>query len=152
MSDTSEFDLQGFSHAIAGIVEGAGSFVVAVKSAAYRVTSGVAFREDLIAVNNHLLRREGAVPVQLANGEEVEAKILGRDPSVDVAILQVPSAKLAVPESELESQQRAGALAIVVGRTIDSGLSASLGVLGAVAGSRRTWRGGELNRFLRLDV
>ena len=152
MSDIAEFDLQGFSHAISRAVEGTGGFVVAVKSAAYRVTSGVAFREDLIAVNNHLLRREGIVPIHLPDGAEAEAKILGRDPSVDVAILQIQGGKLQIPEAESESQQRAGALAIVVGRTVDSGLSASLGVLGAVAGSRRTWRGGELNRFLRLDV
>jgi S1-C subfamily serine protease len=45
-----------------------------------------------------------------------------------------------------------GALAVVVGRTIDAGLSASVGIVGAVGGARRTWRGGELTRFLRLDV
>ena len=40
----------------------------------------------------------------------------------------------------------------VVGLTIDVGPSASLGILGAVGGERRTWRGGTLDQFLRLDV
>ena len=59
---------------------------------------------------------------------------------------------MAALEIEDDSDLRAGALAIVVGRTIDSGLSASAGILGAVAGSRHTWRSGELHKFLRLDV
>jgi len=45
-----------------------------------------------------------------------------------------------------------GMLAAVVGLTIDAGPSASLGILGAVSGSRRTWRGGVLDHFIRLDV
>jgi S1-C subfamily serine protease len=40
----------------------------------------------------------------------------------------------------------------VVGRTLDCGLSASVGILGAVGGPRRTWRGEQVERFLRLDV
>ncbi|HEY3939898.1 MAG TPA: S1C family serine protease [Bryobacteraceae bacterium] len=152
MSEASEFDLQAYSAAVAQVVEKAGTFVAAVKAAAYRVASGVIFREDLIAVNNHVLRREGTVPVHLPDGTEAQASILGRDPSVDLAILKVTGAKWQPALAEEESAQRAGALAIVVGRTIDSGLSASVGTLGAVGGPRPTWRGGQLSRFLRLDV
>ena len=152
MSEAAEFDLQGYSAAISGLVEKAGAYVAAVKSAAYRVTSGVIFREDLIAVNNHLLKREGKIPVQLPNGEEVEANIVGRDPSLDVAILQVAGAKWSIPLVEADAALKTGALAAVVGRTLDVGLSASVGILGAVGGSRRSWRGGELGHFIRLDV
>jgi serine protease DegQ len=152
MNAVESFDLQGYSNSIAQTVEKAGRSVVAVKSAAYRVTSGVAFREDLIAVNNHILRREGPITVQLADGSQHEAAILGRDPGLDLAVLWLKDKKLEVLDQEPEDAQRAGALAIVVGRTIDSGLSASVGILGAVSGPRRTWRGGELHKFLRLDV
>jgi S1-C subfamily serine protease len=146
------FDLEAYSQSIARVVEQAGRVVVAVKPGAYRVTSGVIFREDLIAINNHQLKREGAVPVYLADGRESEATLLGRDPARDVAILQVRGANLATPQSEPEIKLKPGALAIVVGRTLDAGLSASVGALGAVGSARRTWRGGELHRFLRLDV
>jgi S1-C subfamily serine protease len=152
MSEAPEFDLQSYSAAISGLVEKTGPYVAAIKSAPYRVTSGVIFREDLIAVNNHLLKREGKIPVHLPAGEAAEANIVGRDPAVDLAILQVPGAHWATPESEEDAALRAGALAVVVGRTLDAGLSASAGILGAVGGPRRSWRGGELERFLRLDV
>jgi len=152
MSEGSEFDLQGYSAAISGLVERAGAHVAAIKSAPYRVTSGVVFGSDLIAVNNHLLKREGKIPVQLPGGEAVDAAILGRDPALDVAVLQVAGAKWNVPPTEADTALKAGALAVVVGRTLDVGLSASVGILGAVGGPRRSWRGGELERFLRLDV
>jgi S1-C subfamily serine protease len=152
MSEASEFDLPSYSAAISGLVEKAGAHVAAIKSAPYRITSGVIFREDLIAVNNHLLKREGKIPVSLPNGDSAEATILGRDPALDLAVLQVPHAKWPSPEPEDDSALRAGALAVVVGRTLDAGLSASVGILGAVGGPRRSWRGGELERFLRLDV
>ena len=146
------FDLAGYSKALTGIVEEASRSVVAVKSAAYRVTSGVAFRENLIAVNNHALKREGAIPVYLPDGSEAEASILGRDPSLDVAVLLLRDKTVPVLEVESAAELRAGALAVVVGRTLDAGLSASVGILGAVADKRRTWRGGGLDKFLRLDV
>jgi len=152
MSEISEFDLQSYSAAISSLIERAGAYVAAVKSAPYRITSGVIFRQDLIAVNNHLLKREGKIPVHLPSGDAAEANIVGRDPALDVAILQVPSAHWGVPATEEDVALRAGALAIVVGRTLDAGLSASAGILGAVGGPRRSWRGGELERFLRLDV
>jgi S1-C subfamily serine protease len=151
MSST-EFDLAGYSNALASIVEETGRSVVAVKSAAYRVTSGVGFRGNLIAVNNHALKREGAIPVDLPDGSEVEASLLGRDASLDLAILLLRDNSLPALDPEIDAGLRAGALALVVGRTLDAGLSASLGILGAVAEKRRTWRGGGLDRFLRLDV
>ena len=152
MSEASEFDLPGYSSAISALVEKAGAHVAAVKSAPYRVTSGVIFREDLLAVNNHLLKREGKIPLHLPSGEALEATILGRDPALDVAVLQVAGAKWTVPQTEEDSTLKAGALTAVVGRTLDAGLSASVGILGAVGGPRRSWRGGELERFIRLDV
>ena len=152
MSEAPEFDLQSYSAAISGLVEKAGAYVAAIKSAPHRVTSGVIFRDDLIAVNNHLLKREGKIPVHLPEGEIAEASIVGRDPAIDLAVLQVPGAHWATPETEEDAALRAGALAVVVGRTLDAGLSASAGILGAVGGPRRSWRGGELDRFLRLDV
>jgi S1-C subfamily serine protease len=98
------------------------------------------------------LKREGKIPVHLPTGDAVEASILGRDPALDVAVLQVQGAQWQTPQTEDDAALRAGALAVVVGRTLDAGLSASAGILGAVGGPRRSWRGGELERFIRLDV
>jgi serine protease DegQ len=152
MSGFSIADLQGYSRAVTELVEQAGEHVVAVTGAAYRVSSGVVFRDGLIAVNSHILRREGKIPVRLPDASEVQGSIVGRDAGVDTAILQIESGRVKPVEPEEASSLKAGALAVVVGRTLDAGLSASLGTLGAAGGARRTWRGGSLSRFLRLDV
>jgi S1-C subfamily serine protease len=152
MNSVLQFDLEAYSRSIADLVEHAGRSVVAIKPGAYRVASGIVLRENLIAVNNHQLKREGTVPVHLPDGTETQATVLGRDPTRDVAILQTRDVALQACAPEDESNLNAGALVVVVGRTIDAGLSASVGILGAVGGPRRTWRGGELTRFLRLDV
>jgi S1-C subfamily serine protease len=47
---------------------------------------------------------------------------------------------------------RVGSLVLAVGRPGDDGVSTSLGVISAVAGKWRTWSGGEIDRFVRLDL
>ncbi len=88
MSSTRLSDLSRFSEALAALVNETAPGVVAVKSAAYRVTSGVSLHDNLIAVTSHSLRREDRVPVYAADGSQTVASILGRDPSIDLAILK----------------------------------------------------------------
>lgn len=145
-------DVNGLSQALVELVERSASGVVAVKAAPYRVVSGLIVRENLVAVADHALRREDRVPIQTADGTEAAASILGRDPTVDLGFLKIESVKLKPLAPADPAGLKAGAIAVVVGLTIDAGPSASLGILGAVAGSRRTWRGGTLDQFFRLDV
>lgn len=146
-------DLSSYSNALVELVAKTSQAVAAVKPAAYRVASGVVFRENLIAVANHALRRADPIPVQFADGTKSQATILGRHAGFDLAILQVEAdQKLHLLTPADPAHLKAGALISVVGLTIDVGPSASVGILGAVGGERRTWRGGTLDYFLRLDV
>lgn len=152
MSSTASINLSGFSQLLVELVEKTVTGVVAVKSAPYRVVSGIAIQEDLIAVTDHTLRREDRVPVEAAAGAKATAIILGRDPSVDLAVLKVQDLKLSPLAAADTDSLKSGMLAAVVGLTVDVGPSVSLGILGAVGAGRRTWRGGTLDRFVRLDV
>ncbi len=152
MSSTTIADLSTFSSALTDLVERTALGVVAVKAAPYRVVSGLALGADLIGVADHTLRREDRVPVQASDGTQAAATILGRDSSVDLAILKVEGLNLKPLQPSDPALWKPGALAAVVGLTIDVGPTASLGILGAVGGSRRTWRGGTLDHFVRLDV
>jgi S1-C subfamily serine protease len=152
MSNTQAGDLTGFSQMVAALVEGAAHGVVAVKSAAYRVTSGVAIRDNLIAVTNHSLRRDHPVPVQTVDGNQAEATILGRDPGIDLAILKTEGLKTNPLRAADPSSIKVGMLTLVVGSTVDVGVTASLGILGAKGPARRNWRGGTLDEYFRLDV
>lgn len=151
MSSTQLNNLSSFSQGLTELVSETAAGVVAIKSAAYRVTSGVALGQDLIAVASHSLRREDRVLVITANGDTT-AVILGRDPGIDLAILRAEGLNTRALTKADPTTLKTGMLAIVVGFTADVGVTASLGILGAVGPERRIWRGGTLDHFLRLDA
>lgn len=150
--NTTKTELSELSQALVELVSRTVTGVVAVKAAPYRVVSGVNLGNDLIAVADHTLRRQERVPVEAFDGTQASASVLGRDPRVDVAILRVEGLSTKRFETSDPAALKPGMLAAVVGLTIDAGPSASLGILGAVSGSRRTWRGGVLDYFFRLDA
>jgi len=145
-------DLSSFSQALAALVKEASQSVVAVRSGGYRAISGIKLRNDLIATASHALRREESVPVQDAEGKKLQARVFGREPGLDLAILRAEGIGSGLFEAAESEPLAPGVLAVVVGMTADVGATASLGVLGAVGPERKTWRGGTLERFLRLDV
>ena len=152
MSSTQINELSGFSRALTELVKESAQGVVAVQAGAYRTTSGIKLGDNLIAIAGHALRREERVAVQAADGSRAEATMLGREPSLDLAILKAEGLGGRVLENAEPASLHTGALALVVGLTSDVGATASLGILGAVGPGRKTWRGGALDQFLRLDV
>jgi S1-C subfamily serine protease len=149
---TATTDLSSLSQAVVELVARTVSGVVAVKTAAHRTASGISMGDNLIAVADHTLKREERVPVQAADGTQSEATLLGRDSSIDLAILKTEGLTTRSLPVRDPASVKPGMLVTVVGLTTDSGPSASLGIMGAVSGSRRTWRGGTLDHFFRLDV
>jgi S1-C subfamily serine protease len=144
--------LQTFSQAVTDLVAQAATGVVAIKGAPYRTSSGVVLGPDLIATCNHVLRREETVSAVASDGREFQATLVGRAANLDVAFLKTEAGALnALPAADV-SALKPGALVAVVGWTLDVGASASLGILGAIGGPRRTWRRGALDHFLRLDI
>jgi S1-C subfamily serine protease len=45
-----------------------------------------------------------------------------------------------------------GNLALAIGRAEDSGVNATLGIISAIGPAWRTWRGGRLDSYIRLDL
>lgn len=152
MSNSVVPDLAGLSDSLVTLVERTALGIVAVKAAPYRTASGISIGENLIAVADHTLRRRDRIPLQFADTSTASAAILGRDPSLDLAILKVEDASLKPLPATDPNAVKSGSLAVVVGLTTDTGPSASLGIVGAAGGPRRTWRGGTLDHFFRLDV
>jgi len=144
-------DLTAFSESLVRLVSEASPGAVAVKAGAYRTVSGVIIDAEHIAVPEHGLKRRDSILFATAAGEEAVAKVLGRDPGVDIAILQAEGLKAPLKAAPAESL-KAGMLAAVIGMTRDVGPSVSLGILGAVGSARHTWRLGMLDQFIRLDV
>ena len=146
MSDTS---FSNFSMALADIVAATAPSVVAVHS--HRaLSSGFAWRPDLVVTADEALADDGEVAVTLPGGERRKALVVGRDPTTDIALLRVENAGLP-PVSLDPAPLRAGALALALG----AHGGAPLVAFGAVAVAGPAWRsmrGGDIAARIELDL
>lgn len=147
--------LRAVSDGLAAAVEKVGASVVALNARPRVPTSGVVWREGVVVSTNHTVQRDEEITVMLPAGGEAPATLVGRDPSTDLAVLRVEGAAAAgLKAAEVGDADalRVGHLVLAVGRVGLRGVSAGLGIVGAAGGAWRTGRGGEIDRFLRLDL
>jgi S1-C subfamily serine protease len=143
--------LSSFSNELTNLVQRISPSVVAVHARRHFPSSGLHWGQDLVVTADHTIAREEDIRVTLPDGKSVTASLLGRDPGADLAVLKVPGLG---PAAALNTQEKPvlGEFALVVGRSPDSGANASLGIIGAASGPWRTWRGGRLEHYIRLDA
>jgi S1-C subfamily serine protease len=144
--------LVSLSNELAKLVEEFQSHVVAVHARAHYPSSGVHWRPGIVVTADHTLGQEEDIQVTLPNGNRVDATLAGRDPGTDIAALKVEGLGSSVALTEGGGTAKVGELALVLGRSPDSGPNASLGVISALSGPWRTWRGGRLDQYIRLDA
>jgi S1-C subfamily serine protease len=144
--------LIGLSNELAGIVQNMSQYVVSVRARRHYPSSGVRWGPDVIVTASHTVQRDEDITVSLADGAAVEASLIGRDPGSDLAVLRVKEAGPFATDRVASDAVKAGELALVVGRSPNSGVNASLGIISAASGPWRTWRGGQLDAYVRLDA
>jgi len=144
-------ELAALSNVLAAAVERAGKSVVAVHARPRFSSAGVIWRPGVIITAEHTIRREEEITVTLPDGTDRQATLAGADAGTDIAALKL--AESAGEAATLSSAVlRPGYLALAVGRSENSGVNATLGIISAVSGSWRTWRGGRLDQYIRLDL
>src|SRR5215472_13123587 len=129
------------SNDLAAAVERAGRSVVAVHARPRFSSSGVVWRPGVIVTAEHTIRREEEITVTLPDGSDRPASLTGADAGTDIAVLKLaePAGEPATPSS---AGLRPGHFALAIGRSENSGINATLGIISSVSGSWRTWRGG----------
>lgn len=140
------------SNALAEATERAAAHTVAVHTEPRGSSSGIIWRAGLIVTAEHALRRDEEIQVTLPEGRVVSAKLQGRDPSTDVALLKCEAASTSPSGYADSAAMKVGHLTLVVGRTRASGPVAALGCVSLVAGERRMWGGAAISPYIRLDV
>src|SRR5262249_34266281 len=115
--------------------------------------SGVYWRKGVIVTADHTLRRDEEIAIRFDANTRVSARLAGRDPSTDLAILKLDGEAMAsVPEFGDPSSLRLANLVLALGRTRRGTLAASAGIVGGVGGEWRTWRGGRIDQEIRLSL
>ena len=143
--------LMDLSDNLADITGQVGRSVVAVHGRHRMPSSGVIWRHGVVVTAAHTIRREGGIEVTLTDGGTVAAVLAGLDSGTDLAVLQLDGVDLDPVESGDARSLKPGHLALAVARADELGISADFGVIGSTGGPWRTWRGGQLDAFVRLD-
>ena len=114
--------------------------------------SGVVIgKNGLIFTNNHVVEKATEIKVKLDNGQEYEAKVVGRDPKTDLALIQAkPDAGFPEPVSLGDSDaMRVGDWVIAVGNPFGLGHTVTEGIISATG---RVIGAGPYDDFLQTDA
>jgi len=143
--------LAGLSRDLAGTVETVGRSVVAIHARRRIPSSGVVWRPGVVVAASHTINRDEDIIVTLASGRSTSVTLAGRDPTTDLAVLRLDDAAVPPVEQSADTELQVGRLVLALGRPGPQ-LTASLGIVSAVGGEWRTWQGGLVDRFVRLDL
>jgi S1-C subfamily serine protease len=89
--------------------------------------------------------------VGLPDGGTVPARLLGRDPGTDLAVLRAEARGLAAPGWTEPGQAAPGTLVVALGRPGDR-ILATLGILSAVDEAWTTSAGGPIDHYIQTDA
>ena len=143
--------LETLSENLASIVERVGQSVVAVQGRRRIPSSGVVWRRGVVVTAAHTIKREEGLDVTLADGRTVTGVLAGRDAGTDIAVLRLDGVDPEPAEIGISGNLKAGQFVLAVGRPDGLDTSADFGIVGTVSGPWRTWRGGQLDAFVRLN-
>jgi S1-C subfamily serine protease len=143
--------LTALSNAMADAVEKASAFTVLVDARRRMPASGIAYTPDLVLTADHIVERDEDIHILLSNGERISARLAGRDPGDDLALLRI-DARMLVAAEPAAQPARLGQLALAIGRPSEEGIQASLGIVSAIGGQVRTDRGSLLEQYIRSDT
>lgn len=139
------------SDAMANAAEQAGKSTVLVDARRRIPASGIAFANDMILTADHVVEKEEDIRVLLGDGSELTARLAGRDPGTDLAVLILSSAG-ATPAQVAKVPARIGQFVLAIGRPSNKGIESSFGTINAIGGPVRTGRGGMLDAYIKTDV
>jgi S1-C subfamily serine protease len=144
--------LAALSNELAEAVSRAGAGVVTVNARRRQPASGIVWEADgLVVTANHVVERDEEITLGLADGRTVDARLVGRDPGTDLALLRTDAGGLE-PAARSGVEPRVGHLTLAIGRPGPSGPMASFGAISTVGGPWRTPSGATVDGYLRADV
>lgn len=95
-------------------------------------------RDGHVVTNNHVVEGADLVRVRLADGEELEAEVIGTDPLTDLAVLKVdPPRNQPFVEFADDVNLRVGDWVLAVGNPFGLGGTVTSGIVSAIGGQNR---------------
>lgn len=153
--------MDAYSNAVVDVVDAVSPAVVHVQVKSTRggrtgqgSGSGVIVSPDgLVLTNNHVI--DGAQSITLAQGDgrHFGARLVGRDPDTDIAVLRAETTELLKFAKLADSQkQRPGQIAIAIGNPLGFQSTVTAGIISAVGRSLRAENGRLIDDVIQTDA
>ena len=109
-------------------------------------------KEGYILTNNHVIAQAQSIKVNLADGREVKAKVVGADPDSDLAILKIDAANLPVALLGDSNSLKVGELAVAIGNPFGLQQTVTTGVISALGRSINKGSGQLIDNLIQTDA
>lgn len=141
--------LLSLSNELAGAVERIAPSIVAVHARRRLPSTGIHWRPGIVVTAEHTVRAEDGLTVETPDGRSHPATLVGRDSGTDLAVLKITTDLDGPPAPRGDDGAlRVGHMVLALGY----GPRASWGVISALGPRWRSWRGGDIDRLVRLDL
>jgi S1-C subfamily serine protease len=148
--------LDAYSRSVTDAVEVVGPAVCRVETPAQGragLGSGVVISTDgLIITNSHVVGQANTVRIIVPEGSAAEARVLGRDPDTDIALLRANSNFTAIAELGDSKALRRGQIAIAIGNPLGFDWTVTTGVVSALGRSMRASTGRLIDDVIQTDA
>jgi serine protease Do len=114
------------------------------------IGSGVIVTPDgYVLTNNHVIERASDVKIALQDGREFAAKIVGKDPKTDLAVLKVEAKSLPAIQMTDSDQVEVGDTVLAIGNPFGIGQTVTTGIVSATG---RSALGLDYEDFIQTDA
>jgi S1-C subfamily serine protease len=157
--DRDEELLDAYSQAVVGVVDKVSPSVVHVRVRGNRPGqlgsgSGTIIAPDgIVLTNNHVVDGVAHIELALYDGRNVPARVLGRDPDTDIAVLRAETAdRLPAAKIGDSKKVRQGQVAIAIGNPFGFESTVTAGIVSAVGRSLRAQNGRLISDVIQTDA
>jgi serine protease DegQ len=88
--------------------------------------------EGILLTNNHVVEDAGEIDVQLSDGREVRAEVVGTDPETDLAVLRIPLGQLPAITLGRSQDLQVGDPLLAIGNPFNVGQTVTAGIVSAL--------------------